>query len=571
MRRVARRLVTVLAAAVLWAAAGSALLTSPAFAGNVDSNGFLNAAVYNSTPYTMTLVTAQTIATADGGCATGCWYTQPAQTLAPGAGSLFQLGHNTSQSYLFSNFYGYDGYFTYRVDVVGGAPEYITVGISQAQSNGIYGNNVPAVDVWNTVAPPPAGYDPASRQAPGTQTANPQLTYAHETPTHFDQTISLAGGNYSIDASTPQGQPFVELLNGACASGASASCAFTQSSLTYGPGQLTLARQFQECVGGGGGSGNNAGYDTVTYAGSQSASLSVGGGLSSSVEGTIFGVVTLGASISVDAEKQWEDTVTVSRTAEAYMPANTIGFIWVAPTVGTITGTFVATIGGATFTAKNFSEVRSGVPGPSDPLHAPTPAFNAVVKVRPMTASEKTQWCGFEGTTSRLGASRASTSTPPVRIVPGRSVSHVALGDSPTTVLRRLGRPAVRSFPLTPCQGMPGCRAIPGLLSTFEYKKRRLSVVFGPDGRVTALVYSGSLTTKTGVGLDDSMARLRAEFPRLVCTKFARRVDCSVSSGSGAQTVRTVFQLTDRLRGAGTDWLTNKVLIYVSGAGKVNA
>jgi hypothetical protein len=563
-------LVTVLAAAVLCAAAGSAVLTSSAFAGDVDSNGFLNAAVYNSTPYTMSLVRAESIPTGD--CVTGCWYTQPAQTLAPGAGSLFQLGHNVSKSYLFSDYYGFDGYFTYRVDVVGGAPEYITVAISQAQSNGIYGNNVPAVDVWNTPAPPPAGgYDPAVRQPPfGTQTANPQLAYAHETPTHFDQTITLTGGNYMIDASTPQGQPFVELLNGACG-GANASCAFTQSTLTYGPGQLTLARQFQECVGGGGGSGNNAGYDSVTYAASQSAGLSVGGGLTTSAELSVFGAVSLGASISIDAEKQWEDTVTVSRTAEAYMPANSIGFIWVSPTVGTIRGTLVATIGGATFTAKNFSEVRSGVPGPGDPLKDPTPAFNAVVKVRPMTASEKSQWCGFEATKSRLGAPRASTSTPPARIVPGRSVSQVALGDSPTTVLRRLGRPAVRSFPLRPCQGMPGCSAVPGLLSTFEYKKRKLSVVFGPDGRVTALVYSGPLTTKTGVGLDDSMARLRAEFPRILCAKSARRVDCSVSSGSGAQTVRTVFQLTDRLRGAGTYWLTNKVLIYVSGAGKVKA
>ena len=121
-------------------------------------------------------------------------------------------------------------------------------------------------------------------------------------------------------------------------------------------------------MGGGGGSGNNAGYDTVSYAGSQSASLSVGGGLSSSVEGTIFGVVTLGASISVDAEKQWEDTVTVSRTAEAYAGEHH----WVR--LGGAhrrhaQGNVRAKIGGATFTAKNFSEVRSGVPGPSDPLH----------------------------------------------------------------------------------------------------------------------------------------------------------------------------------------------------------
>ena len=64
------------------------------------------------------------------------------------------------------------------------------------------------------------------------------------------------------------------------------------------------------------------------------------------------------------------------------------------------------------------------------------------------------------------------------------------------------------------------------------------------------------------------MARLRAEFPRIDCAKSARRIDCSVSRGSGAR--QTVFRLTDRLRGAGTDWPTDKVLMYISGAGKVN-
>ena len=47
---------------------------------------------------------------------------------------------------------------------------------------------------------------------------------------------------------------------------------------------------------------------------------------------------------------------------------------------------------------------------------------------------------------------------------------------------------------------MPGCPAVPGRSRTFEYKKRRLSVVFGPDRRVTALVYNGDLTTNTEVG-----------------------------------------------------------------------
>ena len=153
-------------------------------------------------------------------------------------------------------------------------------------------------------------------------------------------------------------------------------------------GRLTLARPSSSAWAAAEGPATPAGHDCVTYSRSQSASLSVGAGVTSSVEGTIFGVITIGASISVDAETQWEDTMTVSRTAKTYLPANTMGFIWVSPTVGTITGTLVATIGSATYTATDFSEVRSGVPAPTDPLTHPTPPFNAVTKTRPMTPSE---------------------------------------------------------------------------------------------------------------------------------------------------------------------------------------
>jgi hypothetical protein len=547
-------------------------MASSALAGGVDGNGTLSAGVYNSTPYTWSLVTAQTIAT--GLCVNGCWSTQPAQTLAPGGSSLFQLAPNLSQNADFSQEWGFDGYFTYRVDVAGGPAEYITVGISQAQSDGIYGNAVPALQVWDTVAPPPAGYDPAFLQPPGPQTANPQLVVRLNDPTLFDPNISVAG-DFTFDASNAQAAPFVELLNAACGGAASSSCSFTQSTLTYGPGPLTAWGPFSSCVGAGGGSGNNQNWASVEYSAAQSASLSVGGGITSSAEGTIFGAITVGASISVDAEKQWEDTVTYQRTSKLYLPANSIGFIWVSPTVGTITGTLVATIGSATYTATHFSEVRSGVPAPSDPLTDPGSAFSVVTKTRPMTQSELSQDCpgqstgsGVQGTRSRRAASLESKRTPPARLVADRSVAHVALGDAQTTVLGRLGWPTVRSFPLRPCNGMPGCTAVRGVHGTFYYKKLKLSVVFGPDRRVAALVYRGGLATKHGVGKGDTLAQLRAEFPRIYCAKFARRIDCSVPRAFGPV---TVFRLTDRLSGSATDWAVDKVLIYIKQAGKVNA
>ena len=253
---VARRFVTVLAAAVLWAGAGSALLTSSAFAGGVDTgNGLLSAAIYNSTPYTWTLVTAQNPTPCSGG---GCWVTVPGQTIGPGAASLFQIQPNVNQGPVLGNAFsikiGYDGYFTYRVDVVGGAPEYITVGISQCHCTGVYGNTEASLQVWNTVAPPPAGYDPASLVTPGPETANPQLAAQLNTPTLFDPNIS-AVGNFTVDASTAQGKPFVDLLNSACGGAANTSCSFTQTApLTYGPGALTETGEFNSCVGGDGGS-----------------------------------------------------------------------------------------------------------------------------------------------------------------------------------------------------------------------------------------------------------------------------------------------------------------------------
>ena len=572
VRRVARRVMSMTAVALVCAGAGSALFASPAAAGGVDGNGILTAAIYNSTPYTWSFVAEKAIPSTANCSTLDCMgaidfgpggRSGPPGTIPPGGASLFSVAPNVNRSCVFGSFYGYDAYFTYQVNVVGGAPEFITVGISQAHSTGTCGNAEVALQVWDTVAPPPGSWDPASLQAPGPQTANPQLAVRLNSPTLFDPTISLAGGNFTIDASTPQGQPFVELLNSACGGAVNASCSFTQSTLTYGPGPLVLAApQFHSCVGSGASPNDSNNFASVEYDAAQSTSLSVGGGVSAGAEASIFGVVTVGSTISVDAAKQWTDAVTYLRIAKVYLPANTTGFIWVSPTVGTITGTLVATIGSATFTATNFSQVQSGVPAPSDPINKPRAAFSVVTKVRPMTPSEKSQQCGQQGT-ARSALKSASRSAPPARLVPDRSVSHVALGDSQATVLRRLGWPEVRSFPRSPCKGLEGCSARRGLHGTFEYKKRKLSVVFGPDRRVAALIYSGRLTTKDGLGNDDSMAKLRARFPRIYCRKFARRVECSIPRDSGP---RTVFRLTDRRPGPGTDWVTNQVLIYVKSA-----
>ena len=213
------------------------------------SGGTLSAAIYNSTPYTWTLVTAQ----ATGSCIYGtqCWQTVPARTLAPGAASLFQLDPNLFDGPVIGNLWsfraGFDGFFTYRVDVLGSAPEYVTVGISQCHCTGTYGTSEATLQVWNTVAPPPGGYAASSLQPPGPQTANPQLAVRLNTPTLFDPNIS-AVGNFSVDASTYLGRPFVELLNAACAGADNTSCSFTQTTpITYGPGPLGGRHQSNNC------------------------------------------------------------------------------------------------------------------------------------------------------------------------------------------------------------------------------------------------------------------------------------------------------------------------------------
>jgi hypothetical protein len=587
----------------LVAVAGSALLPSTAAAGgrvNVPEYGSWAAGLYNLSPYRFTLEKTKCVQDwpFDHQRYPSCWVnvpntnpptSSPPASLAPGKSGPYYLLPNTVESDSFGGEkVGYNAWFTYRVDRPGAAPVYMSLSITGCSCSGSYGSSIPLMLLWFNSQPPndswqPTVNDPGTPGVPG----NGGITFTNNgTPTAFDLVFG-ASGNFMIDASTPQGQPFVDALNAICPPQDSndqvlvgGSCSFDQKTpITYEPATLSPDPQYESdsCVGGPlpndseDPTENDPNWAEVDFEAAQSASLSVGGGITESVEFELFGTIASEASVSVEAEHEWVDVQTYQRSTRLYVPANSRGLIWVAPTVAQVTGTLTATIGSATFTAINFTETRSGVTGPpTDPLHEPIPAFNVVTKTRPMTADERTSICHQSGAARLLSRLQAPQTKAPARLVPGRSVAHVALGDTDTTVLRRLGWPAARRFPLHPCQGMKGCTAVRGRHGTFNYKKRNLTVVFGPDRRVAALVYRGNLTTRAGVGKDDTMARLRGAFPRISCVRFAERIDCTVKHVSGQQTVRTVFRLTDRDRGSATRWKTDKTLIYVDGGGRGN-
>ncbi|MBV9006051.1 MAG: hypothetical protein JO181_15425 [Solirubrobacterales bacterium] len=512
-----RRLVVLVVLGALWAGAGSAVFAPPAFAGGVDNTtGYLSGALYNLTPYTWTKVAQASPAV----CwysnlagqyvygLTNCWATpfppqpEPAATIAPGGASPFTLAPNLLN---FSSFgpaaggeAGYDAWVTYRVDVLGGAPEYLTFTVSQAYRHGTFGSADPALVVWNTTAPPPASYDPGpnSNAPPATQTVNPQITYSHNAPQQYDQTFQIAG-HYTVDASTNLGAPFVNVLNALCSKAANTSCSFTQTGpLMWRLGDPYKSGQSLNCTvippgTGGAPSGRSVGegpppasdpnWFEVEYNAVQSATVSVGGGVAGSVEFDLFGTIASEATLKVEAEHEWSETKTFIRKAKVFIPSNNIAAVWVAPEVGVITGTLTISSGSATFTATNFSEQRSGVT--KDDL---TPAFDVITKIRPMTDSEYRANCVHPSSLVTRGrkASKGDSLTQA-----RRALARVRLGQTQVQVISELGQPSLQRFTTKTCRARDlRCDELGGRGGTWVYQG--LAVVFGTNHRVSAVIES---------------------------------------------------------------------------------
>jgi hypothetical protein len=583
--RAIRRVVLVLAVAGVSAGAGSALLASPAFAGGVDpnNNGLLSAAIYNLSPYTWTLVAAQAPANPPGNqVGNGGWATQPQPTIQPGGATVYRLqpwDSATGGICLGYSDYDFDAYITYRVDVLGGPPEYANLVI-----NGVWNQNAclngghfsdPGFSVYFTSAPPPSNYDAwdAGGAAPSAQIPSPQLTYAHNVPYTYDQTFQITG-NYTVDASTDLGAPFVSVLNAICGTNPS-DCSFTQT----GPLQWGIEPPVKEgdasnctvtaaatrglpaagAVVGDSPPDSDPDWFEVGYEAAQSATLSVGGGLTVGTEFNLFDTISGSISVKIEAEHEWQEVKTLTRSAKVFIPSNNIASVWVAPVVGTVTGTLVVSNGSATFTATNFTEERSGVS--KDDL---TPAFNVITQIRPMTPSEFKATCQNSSST-QLGATKglgAPAGRPPLELLPGRGVAKVELGQTQAQVLGALGQPSVKRFLVHPCAGLaPGCDATAGRGGRWSY--RRLVVVFAADDRVSGLIYSGSRRSANGVGVGSSIASVRAAYPNASCTGPGKQRYCTLQGTRAGGTVKTVFRFV-RTRAGRYD--CDRVLIYVMSA-----
>ena len=537
MRHRARRAAALVSSLLLAAAGLLTVSAQPAGAGYANDQNQLAAAFYNVTPYPMTLV---------GYDSSYGWYTPPA-TIQPGSGAVYVLAGSGVLSGgicigTWKN--SYHAWMTYRVDVLGGPPEYLTMAIAGTRSQSAAGcgdfapagDQYPALTLYNTTSMPVYPWDPASGQPPGPLTAKPQVTNQYNTPQLFDQTIGVQG-DWTVDANSPLGRGFDQLLNELCST-ATDACEFTQTGdLTWGIGTPTGQGADTNCPD----SPKGPAYLTLGYEAASTASLSVGAGVELGTEANLFDIIKSKITVSVEAEHEWAQTDSFSRHAKVYAPRGYTGALWTAPTIGTVTGTLKFRTPTSTFTVLNFRQVRSGVT--RDKL---TPPYNVMALARPATAAEIAKVCG-DPTARAAGPSPAA---PRPTLVPGRGIGSLRLGAARDT--RLLGKPELkaprsnRSATANDCTlADTRCRMVAGRGGTWVYDDGT-AVVFDGDHRVTALIHTGGSRTSRGIGVGSGLHAVREAYPAASCDGLIGATSCVLRTTDATAPVDTMFHLIEQ-------------------------
>jgi hypothetical protein len=583
------------------AVAAPAVFAASAFAeGGIDDRARLWGQVNNVTPYEWTLAGYSKGLRTDvnSNCFPNpsCWDEQPfPQTVLPGQFFVYTLRPFQRES---GGAFGgekdsYDGWVTYRADVLGGPPEYLTITIDgfrcvgTGQICGLY------VRGWNFTAPLDPALDPLSSGGPGIppKTANPQISWTQANPYSSDFTFQIQG-NWSVDASTTP-PALVNILNSMCDDAQGTTCSFTQTApLAWGIGKPQKQHDSANCMStppagsvakAQEGDDPNAppdidpNWSEKSYEVSSSASLSIGGSLSASTEANLFGVISSEITVELEAKHEWEEEKSFKRTTRIYIPSNNVGTIWLAPTVGTVKGTVVVSNKVATYTITNFTETRSGVT-----RDASTPAFHSITRVLPMTLAQWQDRCKKASSAKAAAAKRVEPDEPsaptaraaaagqtgrdaaPTGLVPGRGVTTVLLGHTESQVAARLGKPLFKSETAVDCPAVdPNCKAAGVERGTWVYP--RVSLVFGANKRVTGIVYTGRRVTARRAGVGTTFQAFRKAHPRARCAKYLAFTNCRLTHKHDGRTAKTVFHFIHKDRGRQRE--CDRVMIYTRARG----
>lgn len=576
--------VIVAVVSVVWVSAGA---SSASAAGGIGDHGSLWGQINNLTPYTWTFVGSTQRHCDEGQTNNGCGFTgedntQFPRTVKPGQSFVYVLRPYTD--YIGGFFdpedhgYNFDGSFTYKADVVGGGTEYLTYAVSGCKCNGYFGNSGPLVQIYNTTAPPPAGYDPHNDSQSGPKvpaTPNQQIAWSQADDYYVDATFTAANGNYAVDGSTASPQ-LIDLINAMCAGASGTTCSFKPSGPTqWGVGATTSEGMMFNCTRGAEDDREtDPDWFEVKYEVAKGASFSVGAGVSSSAELELGGIVKAEATIGFNADSEWENNKKLGRTTRVYVPYHHMGQLWSAPTEAKQTGTLVAKTGGATYTVTNFTQTVSGVA-----KNALTPDFNVMTNVRAMTDEEIKGNCvgataaKAKAKASRLAA-RAAAVTPvePVakpaaasRLELGKGLAKVKLGQREAQVLKALGKPTFKSTQGVDCPVLdPRCSARAAKRGTWFYP--HVSVVFGADRRAHTLIYRGKQRIRrTGVGIGSSFERVQKAYPKAKCVRYLAQSTCTVRGKQDGKAVKTVFHF---VHNGGDKRTVDRVLIHLDAGAK---